>query len=431
MKKLLSFLLIFCILLSFASSVFADDVSKCNKCEVSVFADNAWYSVDALEATYENNLYLSMRSLAQAFSSTSKSFAFEYNYTASDGSYFTITRGGTYEAKQTDNPDDAGYLELKRNRLFVDGEEKRYYSFRFGKPEDLYINVLDICFLFDIDASLISQNAVWFKLDTPFCADIASLDKDGYFDSVNCVLLGNINSGNISFSKNESSSFPIASITKLMSYLVIMDAVDEGRITLDDPVILSDNVQSMSESENGLIKMEKGQISTVRELIDAMLVASSNEASVALAEYVYGSESAFTTQMNRRAKSLGLTSAKFYNCNGLPIYSRSVFPVKRQNCMSGADLFSLVTFIVQKHPEITDITSRQFVYLPTFDYNTANSNPMVFNLSNVNGLKTGNTNLAGSCLVATDTDGNVAIVLGAEDNALRGRIAEILLRSCR
>ena len=429
MKKIISVMLVLCIFCAFAVPSFADDVSKAEKTEVSVFVDGNWHSVKALIATYDNNIYLSLRSLAEAFSSGPCAFGFAYDYNPSDGSFFTITTGAAYEHIEDSDPDEAGYLELKRNRIFVDGNEKRYYTFRYGKPEDLYISVLDVCFIFDIDASLIAKNAFWFKTGDSFSPDIASLDKDGYFDSVNCVLLGNALSGEVFFSKSIDRSYPIASISKLMTYLLVMEAVDDGRFSLDSAVTISANVDHLSQSENGLIKMEAGQISTVYELLNAMLVASSNEAAVALAEFTCGSESSFTTKMNRRARELGLSSAIFYNCDGLPIYSQAIFPVKRQNSMSGADLFRLVQYILDKYPSVTKITSQQFAHFPTFDYTTANSNPLVFNLDYVTGLKTGSTNLAGNCLVASDSSSNIVIVLGAEDNALRGRIAELLFRS--
>lgn len=428
---MLSFLLSVIILCSLAAPAFSDGYNKIEKIDVSVFVGGEWHAVKAMNATYDNNLYFSMRSLAEAFSGTSKEFNFLYDYTKEDGSFFKIEPGKSYAPVESDDPEDPGFIELNRNRLFVNGEEKRYYSYRFGDPEDLYFSAIDICMILDIGASLVDKNAVFFNVDTRFSPSITELDADGYFNSLNCVLFSNIKSGDVYFAKDAGRSFPVASITKLMTYLVIMDKMSEDRIPMDTPVPVSSNAEKMSLSENGLIKMEQGQMSSAGELINAMLVASSNEAAIALVEYFYRSENAITTQMNRRARELGLEHTRFYNCTGLPVFSESVFPVKKQNYMSGTDIMKLLSVIFEKYPQITDITSQQYAYFPTFEYNTANSNPLVFNCPYVNGLKTGSTNLAGSCLVASDTDGNIVVVLGAEDNSLRGRVAELLFRSVR
>ena len=166
----------------------------------------------------------------------------------------------------------------------------------------------------------------------------------------------------------------------------------------------------------------------MKDLLYGTILPSGADAALGLAKYVSGSHEAFVELMNSRASELGLTSARFYNCNGLPYIKIGTVQGKLQNSMSSADLFRLTCTVLSECPEITEITSQQFVHLETLDYTTANSNPLVFNLGGVTGLKTGNTKAAGQCLVACNDAGKVVIVLGAEDAAIRGRVAEILFR---
>ena len=177
-----------------------------------------------------------------------------------------------------------------------------------------------------------------------------------------------------------------------------------------------------------------------RELLEAMLIASSNECALALAEHLCGNEQNFVARMNSKAAELGLQTAKIYNCHGLPSYTdNSSIPIKRQNMMSVDDLFRLIQHILSNYPEVTQITSLKLAHMPSLnDYWTANSNPMVYNVEGVNGLKTGHTNRAGYCVAASmplgqegDSHTVVLILTGAESAELRGQAAEILLRYAR
>ena len=143
-------------------------------------------------------------------------------------------------------------------------------------------------------------------------------------------------------------------------------------------------------------------------------------------------------RMNERARELGLDSARFYNPHGLPVYLPNAVTAKVQNVMSAQDLFALCRTLLQEYPEVTRITCERYGSMPSLNYVTANSNAVVFNLEGCNGLKTGSTNKAGSCLVATlpvtvngETHTAVAIVLGAESADARNQATEILLRYAR
>ena len=135
-----------------------------------------------------------------------------------------------------------------------------------------------------------------------------------------------------------------------MTYLLVMEAIDAGKISMDDIVVLSKAVEEESYSEDYVIHMHEGQKATMTDLLEAMLVPSSNEAALALAEHVAGSEAAFVKMMNARAKKMGLTTAVFYNPHGLPNYTTSAVTSKRQNSMSAMDLFTLASYVVKNIP---------------------------------------------------------------------------------
>ena len=184
--------------------------------------------------------------------------------------------------------------------------------------------------------------------------------------------------------------------------------------------------------------LAQGRAYPFRELLAAMLLASSNECALALAEHLDGSEALFVEHMNLKARELGMESAHFYNPHGLPGYLPGAITNKSQNVMSARDLFLLCQILLRDYPEITGITRQQFGSMPSLKYITANSNALVFNLEGCSGLKTGSTNKAGSCLVATlpvtvggETHTAVAIVLGSEGPDNRNQAAEILLRYAR
>ena len=140
-------------------------------------------------------------------------------------------------------------------------------------------------------------------------------------------------------------------------------------------------------------------------------------------------------RMNQKALELGLSQAVFFNCNGLPVYTQEPVPAKRQNRMSAEDMFRLVSYLLKVYPQITEITSLEKARLESIDFEVRNTNSLLYNVSEVTGLKTGTTNRAGACLITSLTvDDGVAehdlvvIVLGAEDSVERTRVSELLAR---
>ena len=139
--------------------------------------------------------------------------------------------------------------------------------------------------------------------------------------------------------------------------------------------------------------------------------------------------------MNQKAQELGLSQAIFFNCNGLPSYTEDFVPSKRQNSMSADDMFRLVAYLLKVYPQVKDITSLESASLETPGVEVRNTNPLLHNLPEVTGLKTGTTNKAGACLVTSLTadDGTmehdlVVVVLGTEDSIERGRVSGLLAR---
>ena len=139
--------------------------------------------------------------------------------------------------------------------------------------------------------------------------------------------------------------------------------------------------------------------------------------------------------MNQKAQDLGLSQTVFFNSNGLPSFTEDFVPSKRQNSMSAEDMFGLVSYLLKVYPQVTDITSLEEATLESLDLEVRNTNPLLHNMPEVTGLKTGTTNKAGACLVTSLTadDGAmehdlVVIVLGTEDSIERGRVSGLLAR---
>ncbi len=408
--------------------------------QITVYGETKY--VRTYDGEYKGNRYLSLIDLASALSGTEKQFRFERVISSSDGEYFAVnmqlaplTASGAAGYPNQTNP--VG-LYLFRNRLLIDGAERKYYTYN-PQNGDLYMSLTDIQLLLNITVSPSGHGGLIFDLGRPFLPDLQTLREQGYFAGMNGIYLADATSGEVLFQQNSRVPVPIASLTKLLSYLILKEAIGAGEISADDMVIISQQAEALSRTPDGIITLHAGREVPLRELVEAMLVASSNECALALAEHLCGSEDVFVARMQARAEELGLSSARLYNCHGLPSYTEGNVPVKRQNYMSAEDLFRLSQLILLKYPEIANTTSAQLAHFPSLDdYWTANSNPLVFNMAGVTGLKTGHTNQAGYCVavslpVATsqETHTVVLILLGAESADLRGQAAEILLRAAR
>lgn len=437
MKKIISLLICVCLCVSLAPAVFAEN-SMMEPRRITLKVDGTGSTVRAFDASYDFNTYISLRDLAAALSGTGKQFFIDFGHTEADGDYFEVKTGqpgkaveAAGEAEDTETgsgEDEALFLALSPNRLFIDGRESRYYTYRYGDPPDLYMSLTDVQLVFDIQIRCSNESVLTVRTSDSFSVELSDLEKDSYFTQFASVLAGEAGSGEIVFGYRENEKVPVASTSKLMTYLLAAEAMESGRVSADDTVTFSDYAIRYSKAEDGRLDMENTVSAPFGELIEAMLIVSSNEAAIAVAEHICGTESACVKAMNKRAAELGMDDTVFYNCSGLPVMTFSSVSGKIQNSMSAKDMFTLVSYILEHYPQITGITSKQLVKLESFDYTCWNSNTLVFNVSTITGLKTGSTNASGSCVVACDDEGRVVIVFGAENSAARGRCAELVYR---
>jgi D-alanyl-D-alanine carboxypeptidase (penicillin-binding protein 5/6) len=228
------------------------------------------------------------------------------------------------------------------------------------------------------------------------------------------AILMDMDSGNVLYSKNPDQKLPPASITKIMTLLLIMEAIDRGEITLQDKVRTSDYAASMGGSQ---IFLEAGEEMTVEDLIKGIAIASGNDASVAMAEYLAGTEEAFVEKMNNKAKELGLHNTHFVNCNGLPA----------PNHYSSARDIAIMSRELLRYENITKYTSIYQDYLRKNSdkpFWLVNTNRLVKFYPGMDGLKTGFTNESKYCLAATAKKGDlriIGVVMGEPDTKLRNR----------
>ncbi|MEG2174428.1 MAG: D-alanyl-D-alanine carboxypeptidase family protein [Oscillospiraceae bacterium] len=224
-------------------------------------------------------------------------------------------------------------------------------------------------------------------------------------------------SGRILFEKDADLQMPPASITKIMTLLLVVEAIDAEKIKLDDPVTCSPHASSMGGTQ---IWFEAGEQMSVHDLLKATAIASANDASVALGELVAGSEDNFVDLMNRRATALGMKNTVFKNATGLDA----------EGHLSTARDIALMSVELLRHPMITQYTTVWMDSLRDGKTQLVNTNKLIRFYKGATGLKTGTTSGAGSCLSATATRNGlslVAVVLGADTSDNRFGSARGLL----
>ena len=225
-------------------------------------------------------------------------------------------------------------------------------------------------------------------------------------DNVKSAILIERDTGKVLYEKNSNESLPPASMTKIMTMLLIMEALDEGKLSYDEKVRASEYAASMGGSQ---IFLEAGEEMTVEELLKGIAIGSGNDASVAMAERIAGSEEAFIDMMNKKAEELGLKDTKFQNTTGLPV----------EDHYSSAHDMAIMSKELLKYEDITKYTGKYEAYLRENTDNKfwlVNTNKLVRFYPGVDGLKTGFTREAMYCLTATaEKDGMrvIAVVFGA------------------
>ena len=223
--------------------------------------------------------------------------------------------------------------------------------------------------------------------------------------------------GNILYESNPDERLPIASVTKVMTMLLIMEAVDSGKISLDDMVTVSENAMSYGGST---MFLETGEQLTVNDMLKGIAVASANDGCVAMAEHLAGSESTFVDMMNEKAKELGMENTHFMNTNGLD----------EDDHYSSARDVAIMSRELMKHETIFNYTSIWMDTLRGGKFQLANTNKLIRFYDGANGLKTGSTSKALCCLSAAAKRNDmqlIAVVLGAPTSAERFASAKSLL----
>ena len=225
--------------------------------------------------------------------------------------------------------------------------------------------------------------------------------------------------GTVLYAKNENERRSPASVTKVMTLLLVCEALGEGAIKLDDKVSVSAYAASMGGSQ---VFLEEGERFSVEELIKCTVIASANDAAVALAEYCAGSEAAFVSKMNERARLLGLTNTSFENVTGLDDETVNHYTTARDIAVMSRELI--------KHDVILKYSSVWQDTIRDGEFTLTNTNRLVRYYDGCNGLKTGSTDKAGYCVSATaERDGLtlIAVVMGAESRDKRNAAARAML----
>lgn len=238
------------------------------------------------------------------------------------------------------------------------------------------------------------------------------LAEEGLAQSAKSAILLEASTGEIIFEKNSHEKYAPASMTKMMTMLLIIESIEKKVIGWDDIVTVSENASGMGGSQ---ILLETGEKMNVRDLFKGVAIASGNDASVALAEHIYGTEEAFVSAMNKRAKELGMKNTNFKNVHGLD---------EANHYSTAYDLAILARELV-KHDDVLKYTSIYEDYLRINSPRKiwlVNTNKLVRFYDGVDGLKTGHTEEAGYCLTATAKRGNtrfIAVVMGEPDSKTR------------
>jgi len=241
-----------------------------------------------------------------------------------------------------------------------------------------------------------------------------------------CLIEGN--TGTVIYEKNKDKELIPASITKIMTLILIFEAIDSGKISLNDNVTVSEFAASMGGSQ---VFLEPGETQTVDTMIKCISIASANDACVAMAEHIAGTEAAFVEMMNKKAAELGMEHTHFMNCNGLDD------TIESGHYSTAYDVALMSRELIMKHPEISNYST---VWMDTIthtnkkgeskEFGLTNTNKLIRTYEGITGLKTGSTAKAKYCLSATakrDDLNLIAVVMAAPDHKTRFSLAASLL----
>lgn len=237
-------------------------------------------------------------------------------------------------------------------------------------------------------------------------------------------ILMEASTGTVLHEKDMHKVLPPASITKIMTLLLIYEALEDGSITKDTVVTTTDHAAGMGGSQ---VYLEAGEQQTVETLIKCICISSANDACVAMAEHLAGTEEAFVDDMNKKAKELGMNDTHFVNCCGLDVdgHVSSAYDIALMSAELMRRFPDIMTYTTTRIDSMTHITNKG-----TSEFGLTNTNKLLTSYEGITGLKTGSTSKARYCLSATATRNNIdmiAVVLSAPDTKTRFREAATLL----
>lgn len=244
--------------------------------------------------------------------------------------------------------------------------------------------------------------------------------KNPSFDiSSKSAILMDANTGTVLYEKNINAPLPIASVTKIMTVLLIFEALSCNKISFTDMVTVSENAASMGGSQ---VYLEPGEELSVDDLLKCVIVSSANDAAVALAEHTYGSVELFVSEMNKKAKELNMKNSNFVNVTGLDDTATNHF--------SSAYDVAIMSKELLKHEKVTEYTTIWMDTIRDGEFGLSNTNKLVKYYKGITGLKTGSTEKAGFCLSASAKREGlhlIAVVLGSDSSSIRNQEVTKLL----
>ena len=259
---------------------------------------------------------------------------------------------------------------------------------------------------------LLSVLAVICPLYVAVSADAFEIGAD-----VPSALLMELKTGQVLYEKDADSPRPPASVTKVMTMLLIMEAIDSGKISFDDTVTVSAYAASMGGSQ---VYLKEGEQMSVNDMLKSIVVASANDACVAMAEHIAGSEASFVQMMNDKASELGMANTHFQNTNGLDDTATDHYTTARDIAIMSREL-------LLDHPKIVDFSSIWMDSIRGGEFGLTNTNRLIRFYKGANGLKTGSTSKAGFCISATaQRDGMtlICVIMGAPTRDARNEAAK-------
>ena len=252
----------------------------------------------------------------------------------------------------------------------------------------------------------------------------------GLDDNVKAYIIANEESGEVYYEKNADEPRAMASLSKLMTFLVTKEAIDNGEISLETKVKADKEAEKLTSWEYSALGVKEGDIYTVDELLRGLIAVSGNDCAYLLANTISVSEAAFAREMNDKAKELDLESQIYYNSSGIETEDGY------QNTSSARDLFKLTQYILKTYPEILDYAAIREIKDSARDIDKKSTIPLMDEIKGVDGLKTGTTDKAGYCLVSTidmkeldskDDFRSIGVVMGADQKDTRNKVMSDLI----